>query len=129
MKLYRIFLLQQDKIVTSHDFRVENDDWACRVAALVFDACTERCDHFELWEGSRLAATADGLKTRADVRYALTEAAQAEDDGAASDEAIARGAVAILEAAMQNSGALRASARLQSRLDTLRTASSGSPEH
>ena len=54
MNRYQLYLLQQGSIVARHEFTVEDDEHACEATALVFDACADRCDDFELWDGVRL---------------------------------------------------------------------------
>ena len=122
MNAYRIFLLEQAKIVTSLDFSIEDEDRALRAAAIVFDACRDDCDECELWEGARLIATAETLNRQGE-RQAGAGAAKAggalvwdpQDD-------IARMAATLLEKAIKTSVALRASPRLNARLETLRRA-------
>ncbi len=116
--MYRTFLLRQGKITAHHEFRAENDDWACQAAALAFDACADQCDEFELWKGTQLVTSNTGLRTRAIV--AETDTAFAGSLTMGSNEAIERIAVRIIEAAMETSSALRDSPRLNVRLNALR---------
>jgi hypothetical protein len=116
--MYRVFLLRQGKIAAHHEFNAETDAWACRAAALAFDACTDYCDDFELWYGVRLVTSRAGLKTR---EIAETEAtAHTAAQSATLDVAIAGIAAQILEAAMATNDGLRDSPRLNSWLNTLR---------
>jgi hypothetical protein len=116
MNFYRIFLLRQGKIAAHHEFSVENDDWACRAAALAFDACADHCDDFELWCGVQLVTSRAGLSTRASgAKPAATATAAVMEE-----ETIAALAVRILEAAMETSDALRDNPTLNSRLRALR---------
>ena len=103
-----------------HDYRLENDEWACRVAALVFDACTECCDDFELWDGARLVTSREGLKIRNAGPNADAASPRADPDAAASQEEVEAVAATILEAVMKASPALHASPRLRSRVNALR---------
>jgi hypothetical protein len=116
--MYHIFLLRQGKIAGHHKFSAENDAWACRAAALAFDACCDYCDDFELWYGVRLLASHAGWKTR---EVAATQArAPAGAQSATLDRAIEGIAARILEGAMQTSDVLRDSLRFNSRLSALR---------
>jgi hypothetical protein len=121
MNFYRIFLLRQGKIAAHHEFGVENEGWACRAAALAFDACADYCDDFELWYGVHLVTSRAGLTTRASV---------AKADPAATGESMEEGAIAalavrVLEAAMQASDALRDNSILNTRLGVLRRPPAG----
>ncbi len=120
MNRYQLFLLQQGKIVMRYEFNAENDEHACAATALVFDACTDGCDDFELWAGVRLVTRRASWKARAIIARAANVAARADDHVATLEEAIERIAVTIEEAAMEMSDALRASPRLNLRLSELR---------
>ncbi len=117
MNLYRIFLLRQGKITAHSEFSAENDDWACRAAALAFAACTDRCDDFELWYGAQLVTSSAGLQTRAIIAQAGEAFAGAQDT--TLQRAIERIAVRILEGAMKTSCELRDSPRINTRLSEL----------
>ena|ERR1700744_4435784 len=123
MNLYRIFLLRRGTITAHHEFSAENDDWACRAAALAFDACADDCDDFELWYGVHLVTSGAGLKTRASNENA--DEASAEAVSATVEGAIETIAARIIEAAMATNSALRESPRLTARLTLLRPTSGG----
>jgi hypothetical protein len=115
--MYRIFLLRQSKIAAHHEFSADNDVWACRAAALAFDACTDYCDDFELWYGMQLLTSGAGWKTR---EAAVTQAeAPTRPQPAISERVIEGIAASILDGAMQTSDALRDNPRLNSRLNEL----------
>lgn len=58
MPEYRIYLCDEHgKIGARQSFRAENDEEACEAAALIFDACTDRCSRFEVWDGRRQVMT------------------------------------------------------------------------
>ena len=120
MNSYRIFLLQKVKIIAHSDYRLENDEWASRAAAIVFDACTDCCDDFELWEGARLVTTRAGLKMRMDGAEADAATLRADAEAAASQDEIEAVAATVLEAVMKASPALDASPRLHARVGELR---------
>jgi hypothetical protein len=124
MNCYRIFLLRLGMIAAHHEFHAESDDWGCRAAALAFDACTEHCDDFELWDGVHLVTTRAGLKTRTII--ASPDVASAGSKGTTQEGAIERIAVGIIEAAIRNSGPLRDSPRLDAGLSALRRLPAGS---
>jgi hypothetical protein len=50
---YRIFFRAQGAIVGRDDFEAESDRAASMIAEVLCDACSDRCDSFELWQGSR----------------------------------------------------------------------------
>lgn len=56
MTLYRIFLRGDAAILGREDFEAENDQAAIIFAEVICDACSDVCDFFELWQGSRRVA-------------------------------------------------------------------------
>jgi len=54
MTSYRIyFTALNDRIVGRHDFEADDDAAAARIGYVLFEACSDACHAFELWEGSR----------------------------------------------------------------------------
>jgi hypothetical protein len=56
MVSYRVFLRGQAAILGREDFEAENDQAAIILAEVICDACSDICDFFELWQGSRRVA-------------------------------------------------------------------------
>jgi len=51
---YRLYLLGDDDIIQGYfDFPEESDEAAYEIAALAFDACSDRAMNFELWHNSQ----------------------------------------------------------------------------
>jgi hypothetical protein len=50
---YRIFFRAQGAIVGRDDFEAESDQTATIIAEALCHACSDRCDSFELWQGTR----------------------------------------------------------------------------
>jgi hypothetical protein len=50
---YRIFFRAQAAIVGRDDFEAESDQTASIIAEALCDACSDSCDSFELWQGTR----------------------------------------------------------------------------
>jgi hypothetical protein len=115
--MYRLFLLRRGKIAAHHEFRAENDIWACRAVALAFDACTDYCDDFELWYGVSLVTSRAGLKTPAN--HTETDVFREARD-TLLDAAVQDIAATILEGVMRTSDALRDSPTVKERLNGLR---------
>ena len=53
---YRVFLRNGPNIVGRHDFTADNDQAAVTTADVLCDACSDRCDSFEVWSGARCIA-------------------------------------------------------------------------
>ena len=53
MEAYRLYFKARGSIVAREDFDAENDAGAQRIAAVLFDACSDRCDVIDLWQGTR----------------------------------------------------------------------------
>jgi hypothetical protein len=50
---YRDFFRSEEGICGHDDFDVRDDDTALTIAALLADACSDRCTSFDLWQGTR----------------------------------------------------------------------------
>ena len=50
---YRVFFRNGPNIVGRHDFTADNDQAAVTTADVLCDACSDRCDSFEVWSGAR----------------------------------------------------------------------------
>jgi hypothetical protein len=53
MNSYRIYFWSQAAIVGRDDFEAKNDESALWMAELLCEACSDRCDSFDLWQGRR----------------------------------------------------------------------------
>ena len=53
MNTYRIYFFGERAISGRHDFDADNDPTALQVAHALFDACSDRCQSFDLWQGDR----------------------------------------------------------------------------
>src|SRR5262245_6279568 len=53
MAHYRIFPWKGRNIEGRDDFEAEGDDLAMAIARDLFDACSDRCEYFNLWNGDR----------------------------------------------------------------------------
>ena len=63
MSSYRMYFRDGPKIVGRHDFTADNDQAAVTTADVLCDACSDRCDAFEVWNGDRRVI---GLTPRSD---------------------------------------------------------------
>ena len=69
---YRVYFLAADRIEAREDFQADNDIDAIRIAQVLCEACSDRCDSFELWREKRKVDTAQGSQ-----RASLAELTQA----------------------------------------------------
>ena len=53
MASYRLHFKALGSIVGRQDFEAEDDAAAQRIAAVLFDACSDRSQNIELWQGER----------------------------------------------------------------------------
>ena len=53
MSTYRIFFRSASRIVGRHDFLAPDAQAAVTIADILCDACSDRCDTFEVWSGDR----------------------------------------------------------------------------
>ena len=80
---YRMYLRTRKDIVERRDFEAENDELAASAAATVFEACSDRCDGWDLWDGARRVANQHTTKqllawaqtARAETRAIIEEIA------------------------------------------------------
>ncbi len=56
MASYRIYFFSERAICGRHDFVADNDQGAIQIARVLFDACADNCQSFELWQGTRCIA-------------------------------------------------------------------------
>jgi len=56
MASYRIYFVGERAILGRHDFDADNDRAAIQVAHVLFDACSDDCRSFDLWQGRRRIA-------------------------------------------------------------------------
>ena len=57
---YRMYFLAAGRIEAREDFQADNDIGAIRIAQVLCEACSDRCDSFELWREKRKVDTAQG---------------------------------------------------------------------
>jgi hypothetical protein len=50
MRTYRLYLFNDHVICGRFDFQADNDHRATEVAEILFDACSDRCRSWEMWE-------------------------------------------------------------------------------
>ena len=50
---YRMYFIVNDRTHGRQDFRADDDVTAIRIARVLFDACSDICQSFELWHGRR----------------------------------------------------------------------------
>jgi hypothetical protein len=55
MTIYRMYFLgsYSNRIICREDFAADNDITALRIARILCDACSDKCQSFELWQGRR----------------------------------------------------------------------------
>jgi len=114
MTCYRMYLRTRRQILERRDFEAENDGLAASAAAMVFAACSDRCDGWDLWDGTRHVAnrqTAELGRVSAMIEktWAETEATTQET------------AVLILESIVAGNGQLALSPQLRAILEHLRS--------
>jgi len=111
---YRLHLRQGPQIIERRDFHAENDGLAMSAAVLVFEACSDRCDGWELWDGTRPVANQQTAKTE-QLRAAIDEAL------AESQATIEAAVVLIEEGILAADGSVARSPTLRVELARLRS--------
>jgi len=53
MAAYRIYFVGPGRISARQDFEADEDVAAIRIARVLYDACSDVCEAFELWQGRR----------------------------------------------------------------------------
>ena len=53
MTSYRMYFLASERIEGRQDFEADEDIAAIRIARVLHDACSDICQSFELWQGTR----------------------------------------------------------------------------
>ena len=53
MNTYRVYFRHAAHIVGRHDFTADDDQAAVTIGDILCDACSDRCDAFEVWNGDR----------------------------------------------------------------------------
>lgn len=51
MGTYRVYFRDSSLIVGRHDFSADDDQSAVTIGDVLCDACSDRCDAFEVWNG------------------------------------------------------------------------------
>ena len=127
MIFYHLYLFAEGDILIRQDFYAENDAIACGIAAIVADACSDQCDAFELWDGTRIvlsdvplraAEVTEGVEKV--VRRTIARIERAEDSLESLRETLETSAAALEESAMNANERLRRSERLSTRLADIR---------
>lgn len=62
MGTYRMYFLDADRIRAREDFEADIDIDAIGIARALYDACSDICDSFELWQEERKVETAQGFE-------------------------------------------------------------------
>jgi hypothetical protein len=75
MSAYRICFRIQDNVHGRENFEADDDVTAIRIARVLYDACSDVCDGFELWQGKREIHARQPHHQRANL-VDLTEALQ-----------------------------------------------------
>ena len=57
MNVYTVYFLVSGRIRARQDFAADNNVDAIRVARQLYDACSDRCESFELWQGDWVIST------------------------------------------------------------------------
>jgi hypothetical protein len=57
MTTYRMYFRKTGEIRGREDFEADDDVAAIRIARVLYDACADVCDCFELWQGTRQLRT------------------------------------------------------------------------
>ena len=53
MGTYRVYFCDSTRIVGRHDVTANDDQEAVTIADVLCDACSDRCNAFEVWDGDR----------------------------------------------------------------------------
>jgi DNA-binding response OmpR family regulator len=84
--MYRVYFRDKEGLTAGrHDFGAPSDDSAIMIATLLCDACSDVCNIFELWDGTR----------RINVAGQQVSAPTAEQINARSQEIVVQGEMAI----------------------------------
>ena len=106
MSTYRVYFRESTRIVGRHYFIAGDDQAAVTIGDVLCDACSDRCDSFEVWNGDhRVVGITLRSSRSADVTLGRSQAVIVE-----CEEAIQRSQWTIAR-----------SERLLERLDELRT--------
>jgi hypothetical protein len=67
MPVYRMYFWFRgySQIPCRDDFKVDDDVAASRVAHVLYNACSDVCDYFELWQGDRPISAGQAYRQRA----------------------------------------------------------------
>jgi len=79
--VYRVYLRQADGVIIGrHDFAADDDDEGLKVAAILFDACSDLSTDYELWHGTRRV---DGIAPSSRPRISLGSLVEKHERSAA----------------------------------------------
>jgi hypothetical protein len=53
MATYRIYFFGAQEVIGRHDFEADNNTIAIQMAQALFDACSDNCQLFDLWQGTK----------------------------------------------------------------------------
>jgi hypothetical protein len=105
---YRLYLRNASGIVGRDDFDASDDETAATMAELISEACSDECDHYELWQGMRCLSSRRTAAPRP-PKNATEIVAEMKDSLIAREEAIqnSRWAVARSRRLLERLNALR----------------------
>lgn len=106
MSTYRVFFRSASQVVGRHDFDAPDHQAAVTTADVLCDACSDRCDAFEVWKGDQCIVG----HTPRSPRSAEVILGRSQDTVIECEDAIRR-----------SSWAIASSETLLKRLDELRT--------
>jgi len=67
MATYRMYFLASGRIEGREDFEADQDVAAIRIARVLYDACSDICQSFELWQGTRQINTQQPQHSRTSI--------------------------------------------------------------
>jgi hypothetical protein len=115
MRTYRLFFYDHH-MVGQFDFAADHDDEATATAEILFDACSDRCEYWELWEGNVFLASGP-MKIR--LRGWLSDFTERRQENIAECE----------EAILQSTWAIASSERLLAQLGKLKASKAGASRY
>jgi hypothetical protein len=116
MRTYRFYFYNNRVICGRYDFEADDDDRAGEIAEILFDACSDRCASWEIWDGQVLLMSGP-QKVRVQVR-ASNMAERRQQNIVRHEEAI-----------RDSEWAIASSERLLVELDKLKASGKGAPRY
>lgn len=77
MATYRVFFRNAFGIVGRQDFSADDEGTAVAMAEILCDACSDRCDSFEVWNGTRCILGARTPRSALPSMNAVTQKSEA----------------------------------------------------